>query len=188
MGGAPSSTREPTQQSSVPQAVAGQVSGPLPVAVPSGTASTMHRQARACLAAGGGVGCRSPEPQCSNPCVNAVTSQGDARHAALPPPPHPHQPPGTCPPCGATEPPAPPAQPMPWEGDPVGRGGHISGAAEPPEQCQHHLLLWETTSRRGRNLAGLQTSSRAAGISLQRLFFQVIYFQVWSVRATPILR
>lgn len=69
-------------------------------------------------------------------------------------------------------------------------GGHIqlpSGGAELPELCQHRLLLWETTSCQGRNLAGLQTSTGATGISLQRLFFQVIYFQVWSVRTIPCL-
>lgn len=57
MGGAPSGTAEPTRQSSlppsVPQGALGQVSGPLPAAVPGGVAGTMHRQARACPEAGG---------------------------------------------------------------------------------------------------------------------------------------
>lgn len=107
-----------------------------------------------------------------------------------PPPPHPHHHPNACPgrglqPCRA---PAPPAQPLPLQVA-LTSGGDVSspcsGGAELPEQCQHRLLLWETTSRRGRNLASLQTSTGATGISLQRLFFQVIYFQVWSIRATP---
>lgn len=76
------------------------------------------------------------------------------------------------------------------KGSQRGVGGHIqlpSGGAELPEPCQHRLLLWETTSCQGRNLAALQTSTGATGISLQRLFFRVIYFQVWSVRTIPCL-
>lgn len=94
----------------------------------------------------------------------------------LPLPPHPRHPlmhaqVGGCSPTGLLF-----LQPSPRRGKwPPWAGGDASsphcGEAEPPEQCQHCLLLWETASCRGRNLASLQTSTRATGISLQRLFF-----------------
>lgn len=176
----------------------GWVCGPLPAAVPGGTASTICWQVEACPAAGGNTSGCLPKPQCNGLCVNAVTRRRSAccpflllipfiplRCAQV----------GGCSAAGLLL-----LQPMPREAAPVDwediSSPHSRGA-EPPEQCQHCLLLWETTSCQGRNLAGLQTSTRAVGISFQRLlvwvcllfvvvaffFLEVIYFQVWSIRA-----
>lgn len=164
--------------------------GSVPVA--SGCSRLDNVPAGRGLPCGGRGECR--RPQCNSPAVRAA--HGHAR-LPLPPPPHPHPQPrrplGARPgrgwqlPRGSCS--SSPAHAV--ERGPKGAwGGHIqlpSGGAELPEPCQHRLLLWETTSCQGRNLAALQTSTGATGISLQRLFFRVIYFQVWSVRTIPCL-
>lgn len=139
-----------------------------------------------------GLALRRGQPQCISPCVNAIPR----RHSDLPLP-HPcHSGPvhtqvgggeggGGLQPCRA---PTAPAQLVPWEAAPVSKGHASScrrGGAELPEPCQGRLPLWETTSEPSRNSASLQTSPGAAGIALQRLLLQVIYCQVWGVRATP---
>lgn len=118
-------------------------------------------------------------PQCNSPCVRAGpwtrSATPSSSSSSAPPPPR----------CMPGERGCSPTGLLFLQAGPCHGKGSLwalgdtsnppSKGAELPELCQRRLLLWETTSCQGRNLAGLQTSTGATGISLQRLVFYFFF-------------
>lgn len=199
-------TREPIQQSSP---VCPWQPGTGPWAVASGRS---RRRGQHNALAGRGLPCSGGERRRLPAQATMQRPLRKCRHeetlGMLPlPPPHPRHPVEVCPGRGlqCRRAPAPPAQPVPWKVAPVGRGdtsSPCSRGAEPPEQCQHCLLLWETKPRHAK-VETWPVCKQAPGpwgflykgcwfgfvcfLWCWPFFFflEVIYFQVRSIRAIP---